>query len=57
MNLKLCKTLYLVSCLFQDWEIYQKDIIRVLRTYYKCKLALLFIFFTQLILYKKKYFT
>lgn len=53
MNLKLCKTLYLVSCLFQDWEIYKKDIIRVLRAYYKSKLALLFIFFTQLILYKK----
>lgn len=45
MNLKLCKTFYLVSCLFQDWEIYKKDIIRVLRAYYKSKLALLFIFF------------
>lgn len=45
MNLKLCKTLYLVSCLFQDWEIYKKNIIRVLRAYYKSKLALLFIYF------------
>lgn len=46
MNLKLCKTLYLVSCLFQDWEIYKKDIIRVFkRAYYKSKLAFyLFIF-------------
>lgn len=45
MHLKLCKTLYLVSCLFQDWEIFKKDIIRVLRAYYKSKLALLFIYF------------
>lgn len=46
MNLKLCKTLYLVSCLFQDWEIYKKYIIRVFkRAYYKSKLAFyLFIF-------------
>lgn len=48
MNLKLCKTLYLVSCLFQDWEIYKKDIIRVFkRAYYKSKLAFyLFFFYT-----------
>lgn len=46
MNLKLCKTLYLVSCLFQDWEIYKKDIIRVFkRAYYKSKLAFFFFFF------------
>lgn len=45
MNLKLCKTLHIVSCLFQDKEIYKKDITRVLRAYYKSKLALLFIYF------------
>lgn len=46
MNLKLCKTLYLVSCLFQDWEIYKKDIIRVFkRAYYRSKLAFYFFIF------------